>query len=102
MSTEVEKNNRIITINGKTYDFDSLNEESQGAFTQALEINQKIEAKKVEIRDLTYGRQYLVDFLEKKADEFTEVTPKEVSEVSEVSEKAEVEVDEVSEKVEVE
>ena len=66
---------RIININDKQYLFDSLDEESQGAFTQAIEINQKIEGKKIEIRDLTYARQYLVGFLEGKVSDFTEVTP---------------------------
>ena len=71
---------RIININDKQYLFDSLDEESQGAFTQAIEINRKIDGKQVEIRDLTYGRQYLVGFLEGKVDGFTEVTPDEPTE----------------------
>jgi len=70
---QTNEESRIIALNGKNYLFESLSDEAKGAFTQALEINEKIEGKKVDIRDLTYSRQYLVDFLEKNAESFTEV-----------------------------
>lgn len=67
---------RIANINDKQYLYDSLDKESQGAFQQALEIGNKIEAKKVEIRDLNYAREYLVNFLSHREEGFTEVAVK--------------------------
>lgn len=70
-----EAEDRVISLNNKQYLYSSLSEEQQSAFEQAMQVNAKIEVKRVEIRDLTYARQYLIDFLEKDADSFTDVTP---------------------------
>jgi len=86
--TEQEAEQKIVNIDNKQYLFNSLDEESKNAFTQAIEINDKIGAKKLEIRDLTYAVQYLVNFLLSRTGTFTEVTPEYEEEKEEKEEKA--------------
>ena len=75
-----EQSREVITINNKHYFKDSMSEDAQAAFEQALEMNQKIAAKEIEIRDLKYARQFLINFVEDKSSEFEEYIPEDVPE----------------------
>jgi len=77
MTEQTEQPREIATINNKHYFKDSMSEDAQVAFEQAIEMNQKIAAKETEIRDLKYARQFLINFVEDKSSEFKEYIPEE-------------------------
>jgi len=68
-------NSEIATINGKHYFKHSMSTEQVGAFDQAIEISNKIEAFKIDIRDAQYARQYLINFIESEAGTMEEYIP---------------------------
>lgn len=74
MATEQtqEQSREIATINGKHYFKDSMSDELVEAFNQAIQINDKIRIKEMEIRDLKYARQYLIDFIDDNKDSMQE------------------------------
>ena len=69
-----------VTLNGKNYYVDSFPDEQKVALAQIEQIVVDIEAKKVDIRNLEYAKQFLVDFLAKNADKFEEAPSPEKSE----------------------
>ena len=70
-----EASREIATINGKHYYKDSMSDELVEAFNQAIQINNKIAVKELEIRDLKYARQYLIDFIDNNKDDMEEFIP---------------------------
>jgi len=72
---EQSQSQEIATIGEKHYFKDSMSEELVAAFNQALQINEKIAAKELDIRDLKYARQYLIEFIESKKDTMKEFIP---------------------------
>jgi len=85
--TQVPANQEIASINGKHYYKSSMSKELIAAFEQAVQMDQKIEMKKVEVRDLTYARQFLINIVEDGSDTMEEYVPP-------VNETAETEVEE--------
>lgn len=79
-TSEVENplSEELISINGRHFHKNTLNEEQLAAFEQAVELSAKIEDKKIEARDLTYARQYLINFIEEGIEGFTEFIPEAV------------------------
>jgi len=84
--TQPETQKEIATINGRHFYKDSMSEELVAAFNQALEINEKIFIKENDIRDLKYARQFIINFINSKADEMTEYFPPESQEPQESQE----------------
>jgi len=85
--TQVPANQEIASINGKHYYKSSMSEELVVAFEQAVQMDQKIEMKKVEVRDLTYARQFLINIVEDGADTMDEYIPP-VDETAETEDEA--------------
>jgi len=65
---------QTIIISDVEYYLDSLGEEQQKAFAQAMEIQQSIKVKQVEIRNMNYAHQYLHDFIARGIETY-EVVP---------------------------
>ena len=70
--TQPSAERQIITLNGKDYFVDSFPEEQKVALVQIEQIQLDVEKKKVDIRNLEYAKQFLVDYLAKNADKFEE------------------------------
>ena len=72
---QVQPTREIASINGKHYFKDSMSKDVLMAFEQALELNDKILEAEKTVRDLKYARQYLIEYIEKKADSLEEYIP---------------------------
>jgi len=68
-------NQEIASINGKHYYKSSMSEELIAAFEQAIKMDEKIQIKQIEARDLTYARQFLINIVEEGADTMEEYIP---------------------------
>jgi hypothetical protein len=66
-----------IELNGKTYLVDSFPEQEKVALAHIEQIEAKMELTKIDLRNLEYGRQFLVDYLVKNVDKFEEAPKQE-------------------------
>ena len=64
---------KVITINDKTYFLDSFKDELGVALQQVQEVQIEKERTKVQLRNLEYAEQFLIDFLAKNSDKLEEV-----------------------------
>jgi hypothetical protein len=67
------KERQTIVLNEKEYYVDSFGDEQKAALLQVEEIIMATNAKKVDIRNLEYAKQYLVEYLTKNSEDFEEV-----------------------------
>ena len=68
-----QQERKTVTIDGKDYFIDSFPDEAKMALEQIQQITVEIELEKIKIRNLEYAKQYLVDYLSSKKDEFEAV-----------------------------
>jgi hypothetical protein len=71
--TQQTLNTETIELNGKKYKIDSFPEQERIALAHIEQIEAKMELTKIDMRNLEYGRQFLVDYLVKNVDKFEEV-----------------------------
>ena len=60
-----------------------MSEELIAAFEQAIKMDEKIQIKQIEARDLTYARQFLINIVEEGADTMEEYIPPVTEDVAE-------------------
>jgi regulator of sigma D len=63
---------KTLTLNGKNYYVDSFKEEQQVALVQIEQIQAEQEIAKINLRNLDYAQQFLVDYLSKNIDKLEE------------------------------
>jgi hypothetical protein len=61
---------KTVTIDGEDYLIDSFPEEAMAALNQIYQITRDIEVQKIQVRNLEYAKQYLVDYLSQNKDKF--------------------------------
>jgi hypothetical protein len=71
--TQMQGQIATVTLNGKDYKIDSFPDEQKVALGQIEQISQQIELAKIDVRNLEYAKQYLVDYLIQNTDKFEEV-----------------------------
>jgi regulator of sigma D len=63
---------KVLTLNGKNYFVDSFKDELQTALVQIEQIQTEQEITKINLRNLDYAQQFLIDYLSKNTDKLEE------------------------------
>jgi regulator of sigma D len=75
--TQATQERKTVTLNGKDYYVDSFKDELQVALVQIEQIQAEQELAKMNLRNLEYAQQFLVDYLSKNVDKLEEVPEQE-------------------------